>query len=45
VWTWGANAFGQMGRGAFSAGSERIETVPDFSGVSALAAGYYHDSH
>src|SRR5204863_824752 len=23
VWAWGANAFGQLGRGAFSAGSEQ----------------------
>jgi len=42
VWAWGANPFGQLGSGAYSAERERFETVPDFSGVNSLAAGYYH---
>jgi alpha-tubulin suppressor-like RCC1 family protein len=42
AWAWGANAYGQLGRGAFSTGGEQIETVPDFSGVNSLAAGHYH---
>ncbi|MBC2727352.1 X2-like carbohydrate binding domain-containing protein [Desulfosporosinus sp.] len=43
VWTWGQNAFGQLGNGMYDWDMHSLPSqVPSLSGVKVIAAGQYH---
>lgn len=43
VWTWGWNAFGQLGNGTVSVSSPVPVAATGLSGVVEVTAGFYHD--